>query len=664
MILAHPASSAEREPVRLRSAGAIDVRLIEGGRQVRFADSVLFDYGSYHLTAGRLTLDEEIGRAWAEGGVSLAGPGGRAQASRVWIELATERLVLEDFEARLGPWWASARRAEIVGERVDLYNTVMSACPGPTPLYSLRARQLSKESPVRFVARGVVPYFYVVPLFYLPKYSYDLEKEEYGDTLVPSRQGFEFTPGRGNFTGIFLKTLWRKKFFDRRLISTIHVDYYSKPGFAVGDEIQYRSPTTDHYTFAYFTRARTIRREGYTRGAGHENRWRLWQYWNRKLPFGHFKTFINEVSDSSVEDDYRFKYDERRLMEREIASELVFDRPNMRLKLIGERLMTLDPRGPKEYRLDRRRLPAIQFLTFPFPLLPRRADDERRGWRFYGLIESLAARGKDRPDRAAGAFGTGRIAAITSVPLASRLSVTTEVGVRSEYYDKKIPGEADAATQIGSGKIVFHRPWMGEWLQSDFGYSNQKAWTNKNLYSSGGVVENLAFLTFRKFRPVWKTSLDLGYDFRPGIRQMAPIDFQSRLGGSRSSFTSILRYHPQRHRFQSIYTNAWLKLGSVFYTGLGAQTVRTDTEDQVQFTPWFKFESPRKIYRLRYSGFYDAKFEGWRSHELYLTKAFNCIETTLGLSKRDKDFQINLSFNLTGFKKPEDLFQKDEFGGR
>lgn len=643
--------------MHLRSAGAIDLSMVEGRRVVRFSDSVIFDYAGYHMTAGRLTLDEAVGKAWAEGGVSLYGPAGYSHASRVWFELATERIILEDLQARMGTWSADAERAELIGQRADLYHVVMTPCPSAHPLYSLHARRLSKESPARYVARGVTPYFYMMPFFYLPRYTYELEPEEEGGALVPSRQGFEFNPGRGNFSGVFVKSTWRKKFFSRRLLSTMHLDYYSKPGPAIGEELQYKSPAAEHYTFAYFTHQRLINQDGYSRAAGYENRWRLWQIWNKNFPGGHFKSFVNEVSDSRVEDDYRFRFDERRLPEREINTELVFDRPNARFKILGERLKTLDVTGPKEYRLERRRTPAVQFLTFPVLIARRRNDAGGQGWRFYGSAAGTVARGRDRYDRQDGALGSGKLSASLNLPLTSRLSATTELDVRSDYHAEKIAGESSAGTQIGGARLTFHRPWLDEWLQSDAGYSYQRAMTNKLLYSADGEVENLLFLSLRRFGRIWKTSLDMGYDFRPGMQNLSPIDFQSRVGGARSNFTSIVRYNPEKHRTQSVYGNGWYRFGSLWYTGLGLQTVHTDTEIQVQLTPAIRFESKDKQYRVGLSGFYDAKAHGWRTRDLNLTRAFRCVETTLGVSKRDRDIQFNFSFRLTGFKKPDELFR-------
>lgn len=636
----------------------------EGRRVVRFGDSVVFDYAGYHLTAGRMTLDEAVGRAWAEGGVFLSGPGGSASASRVWLELATERFVLEDLQARLGPWSASAKRAELIGERIDLHHAHMTICPTPNPLYSLRARHLSRESQVRFVARGVVPYFYVVPFFYMPRYTYELEKAEDGDTLVPSRQGLEFNPGRGNFSGPFLKTTWRKKLFDRRLLSTLHLDYYAKPGPAIGEEIQYKSPSSEHLTFAFFTPQRNINRDNYSRAPGRQTRWRLWQTWTKKLPFGHFKSFVNEASDSHIDDDYRFNMDERRLREREISTELVFDRPTLRLKLLGERLKSLDVKGSREYRVERRKSPAVRFLTFPLLILRREPDTRHRGWKLYGMAEATGARGRDRVERADGPFGSGRLAGQLNVPLTSRLSSTAELSVQTDFHGEKIAGESNAATQIGGLRLTFHRPWLAERLQSDWGYSVQKAWTNKALFASGGEVENMLFLSLRNFRRVWKTSVDLGYDFRPGSSGMSTIDLQTRLGGAdqRHHLSTIVRYLPQYHRAQSIYTSAGFKLGALFYSSLGFQTVHTDSELQVQFTPAFRFTSPAQKYRFGVSGFYDAKSDGWRTRDFQFTRAFDCIETTLRISKRDRDLQFSFSFNLTGIDKPNDLFNRE--GGR
>lgn len=632
----------------------------EGRRVVQFGDSVVFDYAGYHLTAGRMALDEAVGRAWADGGVTLSGPAASARATRVWIELATERVILEDLEARLGPWSARAKRAELLGERIDLYDAVLTACPTPNPLYSLRAAKLSKESQVKFVASGVVPYFYFVPFFYLPRYTYELEREEGGDTLVPGRQGFEFNPGRGNFSGLFVKTTWRKKFFERKLLSTLHLDYYSNPGPAVGEELQYRSKKTDHYTFAYFTRTRKITQDGsFNRLPGRENRWRAWQVWSRKFPFGHFKSYVNEVSDSVMEENYRFNFDERRLREREINTELVYQKPAYKMKLFAERLQTLDTDGPKEYRLERRVVPAFRFLTYPVPISAK-TPKETRGWRFYALADAMAAAGRDQPNRPDGAMGDGRIAAITTVPLASRLSATGELSVQSMYRDKKVSPETGANTQIGGSRLTFHRPWLGEWLKSDVGYAVQKAWTNKGLYADNGMAENRLFLSLRNFHRLWKTSLDAGYDFRENLDGLSTIDFQTRYAGGIGDVSTIVRYDPQKNRAQSVYGSAAIKFGSLLYAGIGIQTVHTDSEVQVQFTPAARFETKTGEYRYGFAGFYDAKSARWRTRDFYLTKMFDCVETTLRVSKREADVQFNFSFRLTGFKNADEVLRRAE----
>ncbi|OGH59147.1 MAG: hypothetical protein A3G34_02360 [Candidatus Lindowbacteria bacterium RIFCSPLOWO2_12_FULL_62_27] len=646
--------------IKLRSSGAVDMSFDEGRRLVRFGDSVAFDYGAYDLVAGRLTLDEAVGRAWAEGDVKLSGPAGRARATKVWLDLATERIVLEDLEANVGLWSARAKNAEILGDRIVLNHALVTLCPAPHPLYSLRVRRMSKESRTRYVAHGVVPYFYFVPFFYLPWYTYELEETEEGGPLVPSRQGFEFNPGRGNFTGLFVKTSWRKKFFDRQLLSVSRLDYYSKPGLALGQEMHFKSRTAEHFTFLYYIRQRVINRNNFSRADGRDSRWRLWQVWNKNFSFGHFKSFVNEVSDSHLEDDYRFNLDERRLPEREINAEFVYDRPQFRMKVLGERLRTLNLHGAEEYRVERRRAPALRFLTFPFLILSGNAAPDRRGWAFYGQAEGLGGRGRDRFDRPDGAFGDGRMAALFSVPLTAALSATSELGAQTEFRRNRIAGESSSTTPAGNFRLTLHRPWWGGDIQSDAGFTYRRAFANKSVYSSGGVIEDLLFVSLRRFRPRWKTSLDAGYDFRPALRGLSTVDFQTRWGDDRREVSSIVRYDPQKSRTQSVYTNAWFKIGDVLHAGMGFQTVQTDTEIQVQFTPTATFETPGKKYRIGLNAFYDAKLKKWRTTDLRLGRTFDCVEITLRLSKRDNDFRFSFSFDLAGFGQPQDLFRQED----
>ncbi|MBI4177923.1 LPS-assembly protein LptD [bacterium] len=654
------ASASVGELVHLRSAGNIDVSLLEGRRQVTFTDSVVFDYAGYHMKAGRLTLDEVVGRAWAEGGLSLAGPGGSAVASEAWMDLNRDRIVLRNIDVRAGPWSASAAEATVEGERMDLIETRMTVCPTPNPLYSLRARRLSRETPFRYVARGVVPYFYAIPFFYLPKYSYELEKSAEG-TLVASRQGPAFEPGRGNFTGIFFKTFWRKKFLDRRLLSTSHFDYYTRPGPALGQELEYRSRSSEHYTFAYFTRQRVINHDNFSRPGGRVNRWRLWQTWTRKFSNGHFKSFVNETSDSVMEDDYRLYFDDRRPPEREVNVEFVYDRPQVRFKLLGERIRSLNIGGPREYRLDRKRMPAVRALTFP-ALLSRPPAPTARLYgsrRLYGFADVTAGRGRDRPDRADGEFGEAKLSGLFAVSLAEKLSMTTEAGVQTDYYQKKITGQTRANTHIGGGRMTVHRPFWGERLQADAGYAFRKAITNESLYAADdGQVENQLFLSLRQFRPWWRASLDGGYDFRKSRRDMATLDLLGRVGGSARWLSSVARYDPTHNRLQSVYTSGAFKWGTAVRAGIGYQIVNTDTENQRQFSPYLEFTPPVWPYRLSFTGLYDADQNRLRTLRAALTRMFNCIETTFTVTKADRDIQFNFSFRVTGFEKGESLFNQ------
>lgn len=654
-----PALALQTESVRLQSAGVVEVSMEVGRRVLKFGDSVLFDYAGYHLAAGRLTLDETVGRAWAENGVTLTGPGGSARASRVWIELATERIVLEDLEARLGPWNASAARAEMLGDQIDLHDAYLTACPGGVPIYSLKARKLSKETPERFVARGVTPYFYRIPFFYLPRYTYELDKDKPGEGPLPSRQGFEMNPGRGKYSGLFVKTTWRRKFFDRRLLSTTHLDYYSKPGPAIGEEIQYRSNHVEHFTYAYVTRQRKIRRDGsYTRLSERETRWRLWQIWDRQFSFGHFKSFVNEVSDSQLEDDYRLNFDERRLREREISSELVFQRSNVRMKLIVERLKTLDIRGPSEYRLDHRQIPAVRFLSFTRPFDLWRRNQNRRGWRTYGRAGAGVAHGRDRPDRRDGVWADGEMEGVLTMPVVSLLTLTGQLGVRNDYREKKIFGESASHTPTGTMRWSLHRPWWEGRIQTDLGHSFEKSWANKSIFPAAGQKENRLFYTFQHAHKIWKTAFDAGYDLRPGFKQFSTLEFQTQAAGSFAHVSSVLRYDPKKNHAQSVYTHAGFSFNSEMMAGLGFQTVHTDTEVQIQFTPSVRFETPDKRYRYGFSGYYDAQASRWRTRELYLTRQFRCVETTVKLSKRDSDLEINFSFRLTGFGEGDEWMRR------
>lgn len=655
-----PAAADVGGPIHLKSSGAVEMGMKSGRRVMQFTDSVVFEYGGYRMTTDRLTVDETEQRAWADGEVFLSGPAGWARASRIWFEMATDRAVLEDMEARMGPWSARARRAEISGTRIDMYDAVMSACPGAHPIYSLHARHLSKESPERYVARGVVPYFYVVPVFYLPRYTYELEREEEGDTLVPSRQGFELNPGRGKYTGVFLKTAFRKKWFNRKLLTTTHIDYYGKPGPAIGEEIQYRSRSADYYAFTYFVRQRKISRESHSAVGGHENRFRLWNTWTKKYDRGHFKAFVNEVSDSQMEDDYRLRLDERRLQEREVAIEAVLDRSPARFKIEGSRRMTLDTDGPKEYRLEHRVWPAIRFLTFPFALAGSSpgapVQAAFKGWRLYGLADAWAGHGRDRFDRDDGAMGDARIGSVLNVPLTHRLAASMQMAIEGRFRDKTAGTENSSATPIGQARVALHRPWLREWLQTDAGYSYRRAWENRDEFGPDGYIEDHLFWSLRSFHRVWKVSFDNGYDLRPGYRHLSLVDFQLRRDGPISRLSTTVRYDPKVHHAQSVHAAANFRFTPRVDWGIGFQSVHIDSDVTLQFTPVANFETSDRVYRFGMSGLYDAKDVRWMTKEFYVIRAFKCIETSLRISKTDQDLQFNLSFRLTGFRHVDEVF--------
>ncbi len=441
-------------------------------------------------------------------------------------------------------------------------------------------------------------------------------------------------------------------------MSTFHADFYTRPGPAVAEEVQYKSPTAEHYTYALFTRARDIDRgAGYRRQPGYDNRWRFWQIWNRKLPSGHFKTFVNDASDSFVESDYRLNLGETRLRDREIDVELALQKPSYTLKFNTEHVSTLNLRG-NNYELERRLFPSITWLTYPLPLVKSRHPSVGRGWQVYGHAAAQSAYGRDAVNRPDGMLASGRMGGIFTMPVAGRLTSTIELTAENDFHKKELRTESTFNTPKTKTRLTLHQPWLNASLQAEVGYAREKLWENKSLAPPKGEIEHEIFTTLRSNLPHWKSSLATGLDLREGKSGLSDFLLQTRYSaGWINELASFVRYDPEAHRLQSLFSTASATFRPGFSAGLGFQTVHTDSEIQIQFTPSATFETLDKKYRASLAGFYDAKRHQLRTLSLSLSKAFRCVETSLKVSKSDKDFQINVGFQLSGYRASPDILR-------
>lgn len=632
----------------------MEARELEGQWGLSLPEGVELTYGAYRILVPGLEVDEHSQTGWTEGDVRLWGPNLTARADAVAIDFNRSQFDMKNMSGRAGPWRVRAEQA--LGGRgfLEMRGVRLTSCEGSNPVLQMQAREMSYQSSDfggglredRFVARGVIPRIKGVPVFYLPRYTYEVVRTEEGE-YVQRDSRYEVHPGKSSYTGIYLRNIYRMEFLQRRLKSASHFDWYLKPGFGIGEDIRYENDRTSHESYLYLIRQKRLSREGGRprKVGGSLTRSRFRHRLRRGFEAGPYRgairTYANLASDSAIDEDYDFDFIETRrfISDREVRAEATLDGEHHRFAVSMQRFESIQSPS-SQYQADEIRMPGLRFTTFQVPMF------EAGGFRFYSQGSAEVANGRDRRDRPTGGMGGASLGGTVKRDVTDRISTALHGSLQSEYQEKRVGGQQERLTRLARVRAdMNHR--AGRRTIFNTGYEWHAQFNNRSMNPvDDGERVNQFDARWSNYGRSLRTELLTGYDFRRSRRALMPFELHARSSGELASLSAILRYDSKDSRLQSIYGGWDFRPAPDLSAGLSFQAIESDTLAFKQLGQSLRWKTPNRKYLLEWTAHYDYKTAKWRERRLELTRIFDCLRVKFKIAKRGSDLRFDFTFGL------------------
>jgi len=226
-----PVLEPEQEPGIEVSADRLEYEA--EGKLLVGIGNVVVQQGPDIMRADCITVNTETEEAYATGNVIFEREGRIWQGEELKYNFKTE---IGDFgvtEAYIDPYYVYAEDSEKITENeFELNDVVLTTCEGEDPQFYIRTKQANLINQSIIKARNVVFVLGSVPIFYLPYFSYDINRQTNWDIL----------PGYSSLWGAYLLTAYNYRMNDYMHGAT-HFDYRSKRGFGIGQDFKWRSET-------------------------------------------------------------------------------------------------------------------------------------------------------------------------------------------------------------------------------------------------------------------------------------------------------------------------------------------------------------------------------------------------------------------------------------
>lgn len=225
-----------------RVSGIIEARggvMISQGNQVLRADHV-----RYHVNSGIAT---------ASGNVVMVRGNEVWSGERLSYDFNTRRGDFDELRYSADPYHVRAMSSSRDGEKIVLHRASITTCryDHPHEHYHIRSRKLTLVPGERLVGRGSTWYFGRVPVLYLPYWRRNLSADF----------GWRFYPGQSSRMGFFLLSSYRYR-FNPAVTARTHLDYRSRRGVALGQDVLWRTDNSRGGVMAYYLDDKRPLRDG------------------------------------------------------------------------------------------------------------------------------------------------------------------------------------------------------------------------------------------------------------------------------------------------------------------------------------------------------------------------------------------------------------------
>lgn len=461
----------------------------------------------------RVDLDHQVFYAPVPLEVSNGATGFKAQSGS--FDYSGKVGSFDGVSGKAAPWAFYGRQTEFKNGRYKLKSARVTSCDREPPHYHFNATRLTLIPNGRIVAWNDVFFLGPVPLFYVPVYFRSLKP----DPLVVTKVHV----GYDQRNGAELQT-------DNRIrISTgaydrFYVDYYTRQGLGLGDEVNYRRRDGSRGTvYGYWIRERTLDLDRWTV---------LGDVWQRLGEKYFMQGRLETASDPDFNNAY-FRSHQIRVAPTLTNSVAVVRQTQVTTtRMSYSRLDSRDPARPLDFVRTAESAPRLDFSAAPFKVL---------GIPVLNNVSAFADHSIDLSRNFYQNTAGGTWSLTQTLKLAKNLTLVPAVGMSEQYQDK-------ALVPTSSGTVTRFDQFTGRYFtQADLrlhsflgdstaGHRYTRRFETNSLRedvtaADRGEEQNLA-TGEHSYQPTlksrWKVSS--GYDLRRNPRTAAaPKRFDDRL---------------------------------------------------------------------------------------------------------------------------------------
>lgn len=239
--LSQPMALGEHMPIEV-DADALNYDKAKG--RITASGNVVITCGPDVLHADRVLVNMETGNAYALGNVVLKRASGETRARKLKYNFRTRVCSLDDPEVDASPFYVMAEKVTRAGaNEYVLHDAKVTTCEFKYPHchYHLRAKRITVVPGEYMKTWGAMWYFGRVPCFYLPFWRRNLAEDS----------GFRFYPGYRSKMGAYLLSSYYHR-INPILRAEHHLDYRTKRGFAVGEDLLWDTPAANGKLNLYY----------------------------------------------------------------------------------------------------------------------------------------------------------------------------------------------------------------------------------------------------------------------------------------------------------------------------------------------------------------------------------------------------------------------------
>lgn len=201
--------------------------------RITASDNVVITYGVDELRADKVLVDVNSGDAYALGNVILKRGAKEVRGTKLQYNFKTRISSIDDPDVDTSPFKFVADKATRSAENeYVLHNAKVTTCKYDYPHshYYFKAKRITVVPGKYMKTKNAVLVLGKVPVMYLPYWYHDLAEES----------GFRFLPGYRSSMGAYLYSSYYYR-INPALTAKHHIDYRSKRGFAVGEDLEWNT---------------------------------------------------------------------------------------------------------------------------------------------------------------------------------------------------------------------------------------------------------------------------------------------------------------------------------------------------------------------------------------------------------------------------------------